>query len=354
MSGDYYAAQSAPNEDLVISHCGPDGEFMSQCVFRGGGHGSTVAIENDGPNVWLWFRWNVDTTGGTFPIRTVRAKYQAGAYILRDDPEVLEVSDFANDKLVDFAIDQVADRITERILISPTEEHLVLRKFSEYKAGINNPLHFIKSSDSVPGVDPYQGHVSVDDYVYVARGGSAFGAPNSITRYEWTTGESERISIENAGELAGGGFVDGYNEVEGISLWRGPSGVPAVLFGKAVGAPGFRQALLYAFKPAAGPDLAGAGLRTMTTMIQAGKIAIPGITGGGTATREVPFKWAFPGTPEVVVSAQTTAPGNPVVGVAFSVVSPTGFTAHVNRTTSTATTISWMAYYGPGTNDPVL
>lgn len=358
MNGDYYVSQSGPaigsSTDLIISRCGSDGELLSQCIFEGGGHGSTVAIENDGQDVWLWFRWTYDSTGGAFTNRMVRAKYQPGKTVLRNDPEVLEVTDFYDNSLVDFSIDQSADRIASRIYVSKTEERFVLRRFSDYKNGVDDVLYSFSSADSVPGVDPYQGHVSIDDYVYVARGGSVFGTPNSITRYEWATGDSVRISIEGVGERAGGGFSGDYNEVEGISMWRGPAGVPALMFGKAVGAPGKRQALLFAFNAPAGPDVAGAGLRTLTTMVQAGKVAVPGTTGGGTTSREVPFKWEFPGVPSIVVSANTTAPGDPVIGVGFAGESSTGFTAYVTRTTATATTVSWIAYYGPSTNDPIL
>lgn len=357
LTGDYYASQSGPargtSTDLIISRCGSDGELLSQCIFEGGGHGSTVAIENDGQNVWLWFRWTYDSTSSGYTNRMVRAKYQPGKTVKRDDAEVLEIIDLAGDSLVDFSIDQAADRIAERIFVSSTEERFVLRKFSDYKAGIDRALHSFTSADSVPGVDPYQGHVSIDDYVYVARGGSTFGSSNSITRYEWATGDSVRVSTESAGELAGGGFVDGYNEAEGISLWRGPSGIPSLIFGKAVGAPGYRQALLYAFNPPAGPDVASSALRTMTTMIQAGKIAVPGGSGEPTS-REVTFKWAFPGTPDITVSANTAAPGDPVIGVGFSGESSTGFTAYVRRTNSTATTVSWIAYYGPGSNGAII
>lgn len=358
MGGDYYVSQSGPaigsSTDLIISRCGSDGELLSQCIFEGGGHGSTVAIENDGQNVWLWFRWTYDSTVSGYTNRMVRAKYQPGKTVLRNDPEVLEVTDFYDNSLVDFSIDQAADRIASRIYVSNIEERFVLRRFSDYKNGVDDVLYSFSSADSVPGVDPYQGHVSIDGYVYVARGGSAFGTPNSITRYEWTTGDSVRISIESAGELDSGGFLGDYNEVEGIAMWRGPAGVPALMFGKAVGAPGQRQALLFAFNAPAGPDVAGAGLRTLTTMMQAGKIAVPGMTGGGTTSREVPFKWEFPGVPSIVVSASTTAPGSPVEGIGFAGESSTGFTAYVKRTNETATTVSWIAYYGPSTNDPIL
>ena len=95
LTGQYYASQALGSiggtTNLVVHRCTPDGRVIDTCTFEGGGHGSTSAIERDGEDVWLWFRWTYDSTGGASTNRMVRAKYQPGVTVKRDNAAVLEV-----------------------------------------------------------------------------------------------------------------------------------------------------------------------------------------------------------------------------------------------------------------------
>lgn len=346
LTGNYYVAQAGPENgsstDLHINRCAPDGQLLEQCIFAGGGHGSTVAIENDGSNVWLWFRWTYDTTGGSYTNRMVRAQYQPGATVLRDDPLVVEIPDFADNSLVDFSIDQASDRICERAFVSTTQERFVLRKLSDYKTGTNKPVATLNSTDSETGVNPYQGHVSIDDYLYVARGGSGFNAPNTITRYHWDTGKKTLINVDSAGAMPDGSFPDGYNEMEGISMWRGPGGTPSLLFGKAMGTFLYRQAPIYAFNPPAGDDLNAETLRKLTR-VQGGEVRITPTAADTPTSVDVKFDREFNKPPIVQVTAGTTVPYTLVKGVSASDITTHGMKVWLVRGNTTPTGVMWRA-----------
>lgn len=60
-------------------------------------------------------------------------------------------------------------------------------------------------------------------------------------------------------------------------------------------------------------------------------------------TQAVVFPFTLPGTPYVVISAQTAFPGVSVTGVAATSETTTGFNATVTRTTTTTTGLNWIA-----------
>ncbi|TSI12623.1 hypothetical protein [Brevibacterium aurantiacum] len=343
LTGNYYAAQAGPangsSTDLHITRCAPDGRMLDQCIFSGGGHGSTVAIENDGPQVWLWFRWTYDTTSGGYTNRMVRAQYQAGKTVLRDDALVSEVPDFADNTLVDFSIDQAADRICERVFVSSTREQFVLRKLSDYKAGRNQPVASLITDDSQTGVNPYQGHVSIDDHLYVARGGAGFGSPNTITRYQWDTDEKTLIDVDRVAAMPDGAFPEAYNEIEGVSMWRGPGGTPSLLFGKAIGSAYFRQAPIYAFTPPAGDDLVGETLRRIGQK-ERGVVTIKPSAANTPTSGAISFSREFDAEPHVSLTVRTN-----IAGTSATVMDVTakGCTVWLTRPTTTDTLVYWQA-----------
>lgn len=356
MTGQYYGSQAlgsiGGSTNLVVHRFTPDGTLIDSCTFEGGGHGSTTAIENDGQNVWLWFRWTYDSTGGASTNRMVRAKYQAGMTVLRDDAEVIEVPDFSGDMLVNFDIDQAADRIAMRVGLGGTTERYALYRFSDYKSGRNEPIAQLGPFTWTSEDGPYQGHCTLDDHLYLAQGNADNGSQCTITRINWETGQQDVINTNDVGRV-GDTWPGGRNEAEGVTVWRGKNGTPSLLFGKAVGSFGYRQALVYSFTPPAGDPPSGETLRSAVTMIQAGNVLIPG--GNGTVTsNEVRFESEFPGVPEIVLTAKTTTPGDSIVEASYSNESTTGFTAYTKRLGALDTTVSWIAYCGPGMNGTTL
>ena len=352
-SGDYYASQAigqiSGTTNLVVTRYDANGTPIDQCTFEGGGHGSTTAIERDGQNVWLWFRWTYDSTSSGYTNRMVRAKYQPGLTVKRNDPAVLDVMDVSDDLLVNYEIDQAADRIALRVTPGGTNEQYLLYRLSDYKANRNTPLAMLGPytwSEADDG--PYQGHCTIDGHLYMSRGNVDQGNPCTITRIDWETGDQIVIDVTDVGRT-GSTWPGGRNENEGVTVWRGKGGTPSLLFGKAVGSFGYRQALVYSFSPPAADFPAGESLRAALTSFQSGKVIVPGGSGEITST-PVRFKWEFPGVPDIVVTPGTTSPGGIVKGASFGNETPQGFTAYINRTSASATTVHWHAYYGPGMN----
>lgn len=300
----------------------------------------------------MWFRWTYDSTGGTETNRMVRAKYQPGVTVKRDDTAVLDVPDFSGDMLVNFDIDQAADRIAMRVGLGGTTERYALYRLSDYKSGRNEPIAQLGPFTWTSEDGPYQGHCTLDDHLYLSQGNADTGSQCTITRINWTTGQQDIINTNDVGRT-GDTWPGGKNEAEGVTVWRGKNGTPSLLFGKAVGSFGYRQALVYSFTPPAGDPPSGESLRSSATAIQAGRVIVPG--GNGTVTSKVVrFKTEFPGTPEITLASKTTTPGDSVVEVSYSNESATGFTCYIKRLGALETTVSWIAYYGPGMNGTSL
>lgn len=358
LTGQYYGSQALGSiggtTNLVVHRFTPDGTIIDTCTFEGGGHGSTTAIERDGQDVWLWFRWTYDSTGGTETNRMVRAKYQPGVTVKRDDTAVLDVPDFSGDMLVNFDIDQAADRIAMRVGLGGTTERYALYRLSDYKSGRNEPIAQLGPFTWTSEDGPYQGHCTLDDHLYLSQGNADTGSQCTITRINWETGQQDIINTNDVGRT-GDTWPGGKNEAEGVTVWRGKNGTPSLLFGKAVGSFGYRQALVYSFTPPAGDPPSGETLRSAATMIQSGKVLVPQATANALATLPVKFVWEFPTKPTVVVSPETVALA--VLrdgGTAAGNITEQGFDVRVYRSDTTSTYVTWTAYCGPGMNGVAL
>lgn len=345
ITGQYYASQALGSiggtTNLVVHRCDPSGTIIDSCTFEGGGHGSTTAIENDGTEVWIWFRWTYDSTLSGFTNRMVRAKYQPGVTVLRDDTEVVEVPDFSGDSLVNFSIDQAADRIAIRVGIEGTTERYALYKLSDYRAGRNQPISQLGPFTWTPEDGPYQGHCTLDDHLYLSQGNADTGSQCTITRINWDTGVSDVININDAGRT-GNSWPGGRNEAEGVTVLRGRNGTPSVLFGKAVGSFGYRQALVYAFIPPAGSDLSSEMLRKLSRA-QAGEVLITPTAADTPASVDVKFEWEFNNKPSVQVTAGTSVPFTHVKGASASDVTTQGMKVWIVRSNTTPTSVMWRA-----------
>lgn len=353
MTGQYYGSQGIGDiggtSNLVVHKFDPDGSLIDTCTFEGGGHGSTTALENDGQDVWLWFRWTYDSTNGGYTNRMVRAKYQPGKTVKRNDSEVIEVMDTSGNILVNYDIDQAADRIALRTSLAGRRELYTLHRLSDYKSNRNEPLAQLDITwEAEDG--PFQGHCTLDEYLYVSRGNADSGSTNTITRFHWDTGSRDVIDIDDVGRT-GDTWPGGRNEAEGVSVWRGKNGTPSLLIGKAVGSYGYRQSLVYAFNPPAGDDLRGETVRSTNVSIQTGRELVTPSGADVVTTFRVRFDHEYEIPPTVMVTPSTVARHQLKNGnVAVTNTDTTGFDIVLLRGDTIATWVDWMAYGGPGFN----
>lgn len=343
LTGDYYVSQAIGSiggtSNLVVHRCGPDGRRISTCTFEGGGHGSTTAIEADGTDVWVWFRWTYDSTGSGYTNRMVRARYQADTTVLRNDPAVSEVPDFSGDALVNFDIDQATDRIAIRVALSGAERYALYR-LSDYKAGRNTPLAQVGPLTFDDG-DPYQGHCTLDGHLYISRGHNYFGSACTITRIDWETGDQVVTNVDQPGTVLGD-HPGSDNENEGVTVWRGKNGTPSLLFGKSVGSPSFRQGLVYAFNPPAGDDLSSETMR-LSLQKERGRAVVTPLPNSAATSVQITFKRQFDTIPHVSLTPDSSAVGDVFLGCGVTAVTTSGFLLWMRRSTETATGIYWQA-----------
>ena len=348
-TGDFYVAQpdqleGSSKESLVIYRCSPGGQVMESMTFIGGGHGSSIAVEREGNDVYIWTWW-VKNEGGGPTQGLCRVRWSAGLSIDMSDPlvQVIDRLDGENQTFVD--VDEEADRVAIRSSVAGME-YYYLRKLSQFKLGYGNVVA------SIPGMTigeygPYQGHTSLDKYLYVARGGTG-GFPPVIFRYEWDTGAVDTLNVADVAVSYSGSAPGNYAELEGMTVWRSPNGRPSLYFGMATGSSTFRQSMAFVFRTPDTDDPSTPMLRAINESFQSGSVGVVG--GNGTVTsNHVTFEWEFAGVPSVVLTPLSSFP-NIVEQVSVDNVTTKGFDVYMLRSSSAATPIAWMAHYGPGTN----
>lgn len=348
LNGQYFVSQTGAangnTNDLIIYRCAPDGRVLDQSTLIGGGHGSSIGMENVGADVYIWLWWELDTTG-TATQRSVRWKYSGGKTVLRNDPDVLNINNFDNDAYSNWSIDQANDLIAIRTTPANTEtlasEQLTLRKYSEYMDGVDNVLARIGPHQYSTNT-PFQGFVTIDDHVYVTRErNTTEGQPSLIIRFNWYTKESASVDVTQVGEGLDGTFLGNKNELEGLCAWRSANGEPTLLMCKNVGGANQRQPLVYAFVPPRGGDLTGEVVRRQVQRIQSGQIDITPVKDTPTKASIV-FPHEFDTTPQILTSVNTTGPGTHITGTSANAVTTKGCDIYLTRTNTQTTTVYWI------------
>lgn len=344
LNGQFFVSQTGAvngsTNDLIIYRCAPDGRVLDKSTLIGGGHGSSITMENVGADVYIWLWWELDTTG-TATQKSVRWKYSGGKTVLRNDPDVLNIPTFTNDAYSNWSIDQASDLIAIRVTPATATERLTLRRLSDYKNGVDDVLADI-GPITYHASTPFQGFVTIDDHVYVTKERYATeNIPSTITRYNWYTKETAVVDVTSVGEGLDGTFLGNKNEMEGVCAWRSANGEPSLLMGKAVGGANQRQALVYAFVPPRGDALTGEVVRRQVQRIQSGRVEIVPVKDTPTKATVV-FPQEFDTAPIITTSANTSGPGNIVLGTSATNVTTKGCDIYLTRTSTTSTSVYWV------------
>src|SRR5699024_3644505 len=84
--GHYYFAQAlGSGGDLTISHCDAGGRVIDTATLTGGGHGTSIAVEEQPDGVYIWVWWDGDVDGTPDVMR--RWKYVGGVTVTDADAE---------------------------------------------------------------------------------------------------------------------------------------------------------------------------------------------------------------------------------------------------------------------------
>lgn len=347
ITGQFYVAQvGGPNGpdpastdgDTVIYRLTPTGDVLDVSTLKGGGHGSSIALENVGSDVYVWTWWS-SPGGGMAGL--YRWKYVGGKTVLYTDAQ--PANDFEG-VYSNVSIDAATDHIAVRSNNGGPEKY-VLRKLSEYKNGTDNPLNQVGPTDE-SSYGPFQGFATIDGYLYVNRGGigeddEGNALPPVILRYDWVTGTKTVVDVTPVGAKPDGTFIGNHNEIEGAGVWRGASGKPSLLFGKATGAVGARRSCVYAFTPVGADSLNTETVQNLDRSEQQGTEDITPVAANTPTAYTVQFPWEFATPPTITLTIGSMKPE--VARVGWWNVTTTGFTIYLTRTDTTHTYVSWKA-----------
>lgn len=239
LTGEWYVAQVWGTKDandvesFRIYRCKPDGTVVDFALIQSGGHGTSITLEHDAGSVYIWFG---------FPNKgRVRFKYTGtatGKNIAWGDASLQQVGVGIDTSYCVYAIDERADRVaTQRQDTSggTNSQVFTLRKLSEYKAGTNNILNTVSVVQDDIGA--FQGFTTIDDQLFVWRGGSNYAndTPPHLYCYNWATGARTDMDCSDISTDAG------RIEAEGICAWRNADATATVILGIASGTTGGTQ-----------------------------------------------------------------------------------------------------------------
>ena len=236
---------------MSVNRCDAGGNVIDSMVLNGGGHGGPWGFEEVNGDVYMWIWWT-STTGDSGAFR--RWKYTPGDSINRDDPSVETVPDFVSStpgfQYINTSINQPLDLmvIGIRVTTDRSWDILQLRRFSEYKAGIDNVIATLPPIGLTEN-GAFQGLTATWDHAYILRGMSGeWPQSPHLDMYRWSDGA--RLHTKHLDHLPFSGHNTGQKaEAEGmIPIWDN-AGRMGLMFGIPSGANGANVAHIYSLTP---------------------------------------------------------------------------------------------------------
>lgn len=367
ISGDMYVSQATslqrpPNppegsETTFILRNTAGGEYRDHMLLVLGGHGSKITVENDNGVIYIWMSWRNSPDGSGARFAHCRFPYLPGESLDRNDPRVKIYTDLDNtgDDYSVIAPNFRHDTIAIRHLNSSGNiEKFILRKLSEYKAGIGEPIKTLTMN--VAG-GSFQSMDADSKYLYVTRGNGYGRRDQALSRYNWSDSldtysyDLTYLADEQQGSQSQGDM----SETEACSLFYDPqTGAQHLFISKSIGPGGARTNIIYCFSPLGQTgflDMGVSGNRHASGRVLSGWTEVIPVPNEPTEVRVTFPPGMFTNNPIVVASARSTVVGTSILGVSALGASRNGFNLIVLRTNAEPTNISWIAHQ---TTEPQL
>ncbi|MGG0774693.1 teichoic acid biosynthesis protein [Bacillus rugosus] len=250
-TGDIYATQvSSGNTDesqsYTITRMNQNGVMLDSMKVVHGGHGTTIGLERENGQLYIWSNYDVvDTNGSTIGHDLVRFPYTPGATINGGNGGITRYSKF-NDKYTIPVIDQKNGLIAFRIKEEGDNSTVELRKLSDVKTGVDKKLGTVK----VPSDLLYLQGFTIDGYdLYWYTGDTNSQMyPAELVQFSFKDGALKKRITCDFGRGADGKYEGDFREPESIYLYKDPiTGKKSLFAGIATGTVGKRNAKIYAY-----------------------------------------------------------------------------------------------------------
>jgi hypothetical protein len=199
-TGEFYISQTDDNNNVVITRNSATGTQLDYMTFNGAGHGTTIALEYSGGQVYIWL-------ANTGVQKHWRFPYHAGTYSGSTPPPSTTNLPMFGHSFVSAQLDWLNDRMVLHTGAATYE----LRKITEYIAGVDKVYAKL-------AMDPdliMQGFFTfLDTFYYWTGGGTDMPL---LTGYDWSTGQAI-ASWDGTGLTIGA--PNGWWEPEGVSLYN--------------------------------------------------------------------------------------------------------------------------------------
>lgn len=251
-----YGTEAA--QTLKINRHTLDGELLDSMTLEHAGHGTIFHLEHPaGTNdVYIWthyYRAGSVVGGASSQHGLARIKYAAGAVYNENSPQLEWYNTLVPaDKDISVCGDQKNGNILFRDSTTDTEI-LTLRKLSDVKAGINNPLRSITVPTAAQPADMMQGAAVDGNTVYWLYGHPLYAQAGQtkpiLSQIDLNTGDIVTQHTNwDLGKLPNGTYEDNAYEPEGVYLYRHPiTGRRTLFAGTVTGSAGRRNWKVYAY-----------------------------------------------------------------------------------------------------------
>lgn len=250
-TGEIYATQVATgttdaSESYVITRMNKNGVMLDSMKLIHGGHGTTIGLERENGQVYIWSNYNVvDANGSTIGNDLVRFPYTAGATLNGGNGGITRYSKFT-DAYVTPVIDQKNGLIAFRIKGSNDDSVVELRKLSEVKRGVNNVLGTVE----IPHDLHYLQGFTIDNYdLYWYTGDTnSVSYPAELSLFSFKDGKLKKRITCDFGRGPDGKYEGDFREPESVFLYTDPiTGKKSLFAAIATGTVGKRLAKVYAY-----------------------------------------------------------------------------------------------------------
>lgn len=231
VAGEIYATQvyngfGGNYESFVVTRTSLGGKYLDSMIFKNGGHGTSIGIERDGGQIYIWTNMmDVDANDTLVTQWLCRVPYLPGTTISINDSRVRKLKEFPNPSRYQSAFTDpknnlLAMRITDKTSGS-TVSKLEVYKVSDAKNGnFNTKVHsYSFTSDMNSQILQGLALDGADFYVTFGQQAEDF----HLYRVNLTTGKISEEINRPVGYSPSGGYVESFGEPEGLFLYTDPN-----------------------------------------------------------------------------------------------------------------------------------
>ena len=239
ITGEYFVSQvsNASNGDIAISRLSKNGTLKSHMLLKGFGHGTSIDIEREGDNIFLWVEADSiqDSTGTGYGRKIARVRYIDNGEVSSNQSDLYDI--LPNRTNLSVSIDKSNDMLVTRSRFNGKSY------YNGYKLSKVKKREFTPEFEFISPIGGSQGHSICERCVYLWDGAGASGVGTSTDHMIYCFTQNGVMVYGRNLNLSSNLY---YKEPEGIKVLSN-NGQFNMYLGMATGAEGSRKYMVYRY-----------------------------------------------------------------------------------------------------------